>query len=120
MDDIKEGLKYVFQTENALTLCISGSGHAGMEAALCNLIEDGDTVLCGVTGLWGNRAADMAERYGANVIRISAESIDTILSLDRLAEALAIEKPKILFITQGDSSTGILQPIEGIGELCRK
>lgn len=120
MDDIKEGLKYIFQTRNAVTLCISASGHGGMEAALCNLIEEGDVVLCGVTGLWGKRAADMAERYGADVRFIETSFKDVILSLDRLAEYFAVHKPRILFITQGDSSTGILQPIEGIGELCRK
>lgn len=64
MDDIKEGLQYMFQTKNNATMCVSASGHGGMEAALCNLIEDGDVVLVGVTGLWGIRAADMAERYG--------------------------------------------------------
>lgn len=120
MDDIKEGLKYVFQTENAVTLCVSASGHAGMEAALSNLIEEGDVVLCGVTGLWGERAGDMAERYGANVYYISPEDREEVLLLDRLDAEMAIRRPKILFITQGDSSTGTLQPIEGIGELCRK
>lgn len=120
MDDIKEGLKYVFQTRNAVTLCISASGHAGMEAALCNLIEEGDVVLCAVTGLWGRRAGDMAERYGADVRYIETAHQDEIVSLERLAEYMAIHQPQILFITQGDSSTGILQPIDGIGQLCRK
>lgn len=120
MDDIKEGLKYVFQTRNAVTLCISASGHAGMEAALCNLIEVGDVVLCGITGLWGKRAADMAERYGADVRFIETSFNSDIITLDRLADSLAVHKPKILFVTQGDSSTGVLQPIEGIGALCRK
>lgn len=119
MDDIKEGLKYVFQTSNPLTLCISASGHGGMEAALCNLIEEGDVVLCGVTGLWGRRAGDMASRYGADVRYIETGSND-ILTMDNLNEYFEVHKPQIFFITQGDSSTGTLQPIEGIGELCRK
>lgn len=119
MDEIKEGLKYVFQTSNPLTLCISASGHGGMEAALCNLIEEGDIVLCGVTGLWGRRAGDMASRYGADVRYIETGS-DDILTMDRLNEYFEVHKPQIFFITQGDSSTGTLQPIEGIGELCRK
>lgn len=119
MDDIKEGLKYVFQTRNALTLCISASGHGGMEAALCNLIEEGDVVLCGVTGLWGKRAADMASRYGADVRFIEAGN-DEILTMEQLNAYFEVHKPKIFFVTQGDSSTGVLQPIEGLGELCRK
>lgn len=48
MDDIKDGIRYVFQTNNAATMCVSASGHAGMEASLTNLIEEGDVVLVGV------------------------------------------------------------------------
>lgn len=64
MDEIKEGLQYVFQTRNKLTLAVSATGHGGMEAALCNLIEPGDVVLIANNGIWGQRAANMASRYG--------------------------------------------------------
>lgn len=64
MDEVKEGIQYAFQTKNPLTLAISGTGHAGMEAAMCNLVERGDMVLIGVNGIWGERAADMATRQG--------------------------------------------------------
>lgn len=119
MDDIKEGLKYLFQTRNPLTLCISASGHGGMEASMCNLIEEGDVVLCGVTGLWGRRAGDMASRYGADVRYVEAGK-DEILTLEQLNSYFEVHQPKIFFVTQGDSSTGVLQPIEGLGALCRK
>lgn len=119
MDDIKAGLKYMFQTRNPLTLCISASGHGGMEAALCNLIEEGDIVLCGVTGLWGRRAGDMAARYGADVRYVEAGK-DEILTVEHLNAYFEVHKPRIFFVTQGDSSTGVLQPIDGLGELCRK
>lgn len=119
MDDIKEGLKYVFQTRNPLTLCISASGHGGMEAALCNLIEEGDVVLCAVTGLWGLRAGDMASRYGADVRYIETGN-DEIITMENLNGYFEVHKPQIFFVTQGDSSTGVLQPIEKFGELCRK
>ncbi|TMW44731.1 hypothetical protein DOY81_010189 [Sarcophaga bullata] len=112
MDEIKEGIKYIFQTLTDATMCISGSGHAGMEAALCNLIEDGDVVLLATTGIWGHRAAEMTKRYGGDVRFVEA----------RLGQfALEGHKPQIFFITQGDSSTGILQSnLREIGELCRK
>lgn len=119
MDDIKEGLKYLFQTRNPLTLCISASGHGGMEASMCNLIEEGDVVLCSVTGLWGRRAGDMASRYGADVRYVEAGK-DEILTLEQLNSYFEVHQPKIFFVTQGDSSTGVLQPIEGLGALCRK
>lgn len=64
MDEVKEGIQYAFQTKNPLTLAISGTGHAGMEAAMCNLVERNDVVLIGVNGIWGERAADMAMRQG--------------------------------------------------------
>lgn len=64
MDDVKAGIQYAFQTKNPVTLAISGTGHAGMEAALVNLVERGDVVLVGVNGIWGERASDMANRQG--------------------------------------------------------
>lgn len=64
MDEIKAGIQYAFQTHNRLTLAVSGSGHCAMEAALFNLLEQGDTVLVAINGIWGQRAADIARRMG--------------------------------------------------------
>ncbi|XP_053682007.1 alanine--glyoxylate aminotransferase [Sabethes cyaneus] len=119
MDDIKEGIRYLFQTNNAATFCLSTSGHGGMEATLCNLLEDGDILLIGHTGHWGDRAADMASRYGADVRTVKSKPGQS-LSLEEIGNALLIHKPSVLFLTQGDSSTGVLQGLEGIGALCRK
>lgn len=119
MDEIKEGCQYIFQTKNPVTLCVSASGHGAMETALCNLIEDGDIVLIGVTGIWGQRASDMAKRYGADV-RFIETTPGTILTHDRVEEYLKTHRPVLFFVVQGDSSTGVLQPIEGLGDLCRK
>ncbi|XP_075154374.1 alanine-glyoxylate aminotransferase isoform X2 [Haematobia irritans] len=120
MDAIKEGIKYVFQTRNEATMCISGSGHAGMEAALCNLIEDGDVVLLGTTGIWGHRAAEMAKRYGGDVRFVEAR-FGRSLNLDEIEFAFEGHKPSIFFLAQGDSSTGILQNhLKEIGDICRK
>ena len=73
MDEIKELLRYVFQTENDLTLPISGTGTAGMEASLYNIIEPGDRVVVVVKGFFGERICDMAGRCGAQVKRIEVE-----------------------------------------------
>ena len=64
MSEITAGLQYLFQTTNTLTLALSGTGHAGMEASLVNLLEDGDRVMVLRNGIWGERAADIAERCG--------------------------------------------------------
>lgn len=64
MDEIKEGIQYIFQTRNELTLALSASGHGGIEAVMCNLLEPGEKVLIATNGIWGDRAANMAQRYG--------------------------------------------------------
>ena len=63
MDEVKAGIQYAFQTKNPLTLALSATGHAGMEAVMANLLEAGDTILIAENGIWGQRAEDMAKRY---------------------------------------------------------
>ena len=65
MDDIQAGLRYAFQTKNPLTFALSASGHSAMEAMMTNMLEPGDVVLVANSGIWGQRAADMAHRQGA-------------------------------------------------------
>ena len=67
MDETRDLLQRVFATENKLTLAVSGTGSAGMEACVVNLIEPGDEVIVCVAGVFGARMADVAERYGATV-----------------------------------------------------
>lgn len=64
MSDIKSGIQYMFQTRNSMTFAVSGTGHTAMECAIFNAVEAGDSVLMAVNGIWGERAADMAERIG--------------------------------------------------------
>ena len=62
MSEIKDGLRYIFQTKNEATFVITGSGHTGMEAAICNILEEGDTFVSAVSGIWGERAAEMGRK----------------------------------------------------------
>ena len=87
-------------------LCMSGTGHAGMEATIANLVEPGETVLVGVKGLWGARVADLAKRYGANVQQLDAQGEPRSFSLDEITKAVEQHKPALLFLCQGESSTG--------------
>ncbi|XP_014818446.1 PREDICTED: serine--pyruvate aminotransferase isoform X2 [Calidris pugnax] len=119
MDEIKAGIQYAFQTRNQLTLAISGTGHCAMEAALLNLLERGDTVLVAVNGIWGQRAADIARRLGANVHEL-LKPPGEYFALGDIEEGLVRHKPSVLFITHGESSTGVLQPLEGLGKLCHR
>lgn len=140
MDDIKEGIRYIFQTQNQLTLAVSASGHGGMEAVICNLLEPGELILIAVSGIWGLRAADMARRYGkksfifvatvfiwSNIneflgarVQLLESALGTALTYEEIEGALATHCPKVFFVTQGDSSTGVLQKIEGLGDLCHR
>ena len=71
MSETQELLRYAWQTSNQLTIPVSGTGSAAMEACFANLIEPGDVVLIGINGYFGLRMVDMAERYGAEVKTIT-------------------------------------------------
>jgi alanine-glyoxylate transaminase/serine-glyoxylate transaminase/serine-pyruvate transaminase len=114
MQEVQQLLRFVFQTENELTVPVSGTGSAGMEAALCNFIEPGDNVLVAVLGYFGERMVEMAGRYGAQVDRIDrpwGEAFDP----DEIKTALSQKKYKLLALVHAETSTGVLQP--GIAEI---
>ncbi|MBN3289491.1 SPYA protein, partial [Polypterus senegalus] len=119
MDEIKKGIQYAFQTTNELSLAVSGSGHVAMEAALFNTLEHGDKVLIGVHGIWGERAADISERIGADVKRL-VKVPGQYFSLNEIEQALSEHRPVLFFITHGESSTGVVHPMDGLGDLCHK
>ena len=119
MGEVQELLRYAWQTDNRLTLPMSGTGSAAMEATLANTVEPGDTVLVAVKGYFGNRLVDMAGRYRANV-KVIEKPWGEAFTKDELEAALIEHKPTILAIVHAETSTGVCQPMEGIGDLCRK
>ncbi|XP_040896123.1 alanine--glyoxylate and serine--pyruvate aminotransferase a [Toxotes jaculatrix] len=119
MSDIKSGIQYLFQTENNMTLAVSGTGHTAMECAIFNAVEPGENVLVAVNGIWGERAAEMAERIGARVNTIVAPPGGFFTNAE-IEQALSKYKPVLFFLAHGESSTGVLHPLDGIGQLCHK
>lgn len=119
LDEIKAGLQYAFQTRNKLTLALSTSGHGGMEACLGNLLEPGETVLIAKCGIWGERAEDMASRIGARVEILETE-LGVAFDLEQLEAALEKHRPAVVFATHAESSTGVKQPLEGVGQLVHR
>uniref|UniRef100_A0A8D0EC57 Alanine--glyoxylate aminotransferase n=1 Tax=Salvator merianae TaxID=96440 RepID=A0A8D0EC57_SALMN len=119
MDEIKLGIQYVFQTQNSLTLAVSGTGHCAMEAAFLNVVEQGDKVLVAVNGLWGERATDIAKRLGAEVHQLVKDPGE-YFTLAEIERGLMEHAPCLFFITHGESSTGVAQPLDGLGELCHR
>lgn len=119
MNEVQELLRYGWQTDNTLTIPVSGTGSAAMEATLANLVEPGDRVLIGINGYFGHRLTDMAQRYGAEVRAIHKPWGDTF-SLAELRTALETHRPAILALVHAETSTGARQPLEGVGDLCRE
>ncbi len=119
MNDIQEMLRYTWQTSNPFTLPVSGTGSAAMEATIANLIEPGDVILIGIIGYFGERLVDMAGRYGADVRTMEKEWGD-VFTLDDIKAGLEEHKPAVLALVHAETSTGALQPMDGIAELCRK
>src|SRR5580765_748554 len=108
MDDIQSSLRSVFQTQNRLTIPISGTGSAGMETAFVNLIEPGDTVAVCVNGVFGERMADIVTRCGGVLLRIDAEwgqSFDPG-AIRKALKVLKTVPPKILAVVHAETSTG--------------
>jgi alanine-glyoxylate transaminase/serine-glyoxylate transaminase/serine-pyruvate transaminase len=112
MNGLQEMLRGLFRTKNPMTMAISGTGSAGMEATVVNLIEPGDSMVVCVNGVFGGRMADVAERAGAKVIKVERPWGEVFTPAD-LAAALA-QKPKVVGIVMAETSTGAWQPIEEI------
>jgi alanine-glyoxylate transaminase/serine-glyoxylate transaminase/serine-pyruvate transaminase len=115
MDEVQELLRFVFQTANRLALPVSGTGSAGMEAALCNFIEPGDSVLIGVNGYFGERLCDVASRYGAEVRRVERPWGD-VFAVEDIERALREKPAKLVALVHAETSTGALQPLEGMAD----
>lgn len=120
MNDIQTLLKVVFQTNNRFTIAVSGTGSAGMEASIVNLVEPGDAVIVGVNGVFGTRWASAVERCGGKAIRVEAPW-GQIIDPAAIEQALSRSGPvKAVAIVQAETSTGAWQPLEPIANLCRK
>lgn len=120
MDDTRELLRAVFRTRNTMTLAMSGTGSAGMEAAVVNLIEPGDEAIVCVNGVFGGRMKDVMERAGAVVHPLEVPWGETF-SDEMVGEALDRHpKTKVLGIVHAETSTGAHQPLEGIARLVRE
>jgi alanine-glyoxylate transaminase/serine-glyoxylate transaminase/serine-pyruvate transaminase len=119
MSETQDMLRQVYQTTNQLTFPISGTGTAGMETCLVNLIEPGDKVLVCTAGYFGNRMVEIAQRAGAEVTVKQAPWGQTF-DLDQLREALAAGRPKVLGIVTAETSTGAWQDVSQLGKLCHE
>lgn len=119
MGEVQELLRYAWQTDHRMTIPVSGTGSAAMEATLANTVEPGDVVLVGVNGYFGHRLVDMAGRYGADV-RTITKPWGEVFTLDEIRDAVVEHRPAILALVHAETSTGARQPFEGVAEACRE
>jgi (S)-ureidoglycine-glyoxylate aminotransferase len=118
MKDVSELYRGVFQTRNRWTLLIDGTARSAIEAALASLIEPGDRVLVPVFGRFGHLKAEIARRFGAEVLPIETEW-GTVFTAEMLEKEVKAKKPKIVAVSHGDTSTTMAQPLAELGALCR-
>ncbi len=116
MDEVQSMLRQVFQTTNHMTMAISGTGSAGMETCVVNLIEPGDRMIVGVNGVFGGRMADVAERVGADVTKLE-RPFGEVFSPEEVAAAVKKVQPKVVGIVHAETSTGAQQPLDEIAKI---
>ncbi len=116
MTETQTMLRQVFRTANELTLAVSGTGSAGMEACVVNLIEPGDKMVVCVNGVFGGRMADVAARAGAQVTVVE-RPFGEIFDASQIAEVVERVRPKVVGIVHAETSTGAHQPLEEISKV---
>ncbi|HEY7517202.1 MAG TPA: alanine--glyoxylate aminotransferase family protein [Methylomirabilota bacterium] len=118
MTDVMALSRLVLETDNVHTFPVSGTGRAGLEAAIASLVEPGERVVVAECGRFGLLCGDIAERHGAAVTRVRSEW-GTIADPDAIRAALGAAKTKMLIAVHGETSTGVLQPLEPLAGLAR-
>jgi alanine-glyoxylate transaminase/serine-glyoxylate transaminase/serine-pyruvate transaminase len=119
MNETQDMLRQLFRTKNALTFPVSGTGSAGMETCVVNLIEPGDKMVVCVNGVFGQRMTDVAGRAGAQVTTIE-RPWGEVFDPQQIRDVLHKAKPKVLGIVHAETSTGARQPLEELSKLCRE
>ena len=120
MEEVKEGLKMLFRTENKLTFPVSAPGSAGMETCFANLVDEGDTVVVVRNGVFGERMRENVVRAGGNAVMVDAEWGEAPKLEDVDAALDANPDAKILAFVHAETSTGVWADAEALAELARK
>ena len=119
MNDIQQSLRPLFATTNPFTIAVSGTGSAGMEAAIVNIVEPGDAVIVGVNGVFGTRLATVVERCGGKAIKLEVPW-GRVIPPDMIETELRRSSPvKAVVLVHAETSTGAWQPLEPVGAMCR-
>lgn len=118
MDEVMELLREVFATKNKVCFPISGTGMAGMEAAIVNLVQPGDEVIVGSNGFFGQRMAEIVRRCQGKPIEVS-EEWGRAIDPEKIEGALSSSKADLVCVVHAETSTGVLQPLDRIARIAR-
>ena len=116
MNEVMALTRFAFETANARAFPVPGTGRAGLEAAIASLVEPGERVVVGECGRFGLLLIEIAERCGADVVAVRGEW-GRALEPDAIAAALRGGKTRMVALIHGETSTGVLQPLEEIARL---
>lgn len=120
MDELKQLLKYAFQTENEFTIAVSAPGSAGMEACFVNLVEPGDKVIVCRNGVFGERMRENVIRSGG-VAEVVDDEWGAPVSIDKVEQALKTHPDaRILAFVHAETSTGACSDAEALGKLAKQ
>jgi (S)-ureidoglycine-glyoxylate aminotransferase len=119
MNDTMEMLRGLFRTENQWAYPVDGTSRSGLEAVLTSLIVPGDKVLVPIYGRFGHLLYEIAERCGASVVAIE-KPWGTVFDSREVIEAIRKERPALVAMVHGETSTGRMQPLAEIGRYCRE
>lgn len=115
--DVAEALRAVFHTRNELTLPVSGTGSAGMEACLVSLLQPGEKLIVGVNGYFGERICEVAVRGGAEVVRVEAPWGSPLDPADLLAAQRTHPDARLLAVVAAETSTGVRNDVAPLAAL---
>jgi alanine-glyoxylate transaminase/serine-glyoxylate transaminase/serine-pyruvate transaminase len=116
MNEVQSLLRAVFETANRVTFAVPGTGGAGMEACLANLIEADEEIVVCVNGFFGQRMADLAARWGGKVVRVDADW-GKPFDMQRVRDVYRSSSARILAMVHAETSTGMRNPIEELKTL---
>jgi alanine-glyoxylate transaminase / serine-glyoxylate transaminase / serine-pyruvate transaminase len=116
MDDVQQLLRYLFETNNRIAVPISGTGSAGMEATVTNLLQPGEEIVVCINGFFGERMCEMVTRLGAVPVRVVCDWGGPV-DIDKVRVAWRESNARVLFAVQAETSTGVLQPLPPLREI---
>ena len=120
LDDVRERLTRAFQAaDGSFAFAVSGTGTSGMETCVANLVQPGTRATVVVTGYFGDRLAQMCERYGAAVTRVDVEW-GRACDPDALRQSLRAKGADVVAMVHAETSTGVRNPVDSMAAIARE